>query len=479
MSERLSLRFAAVVAVLLALAAGAWLLGCGSRETETRAPDAAKTAKYHCPMHPTMVSDRPGDCPICHMRLVPIEEEHKGEGDKEPAKAPPAKRIIYRSTMNPNEVSDKPGKDSMGMDMVPVEVEEEAPAAASPVAGLSAVRISTRKQQLIGTRTSVVTRLPFRRTIRTVGRVTYDETRLHHVHTKVSGYLERLHANATGELVRRGQPLLEIYSPELLASQQEYLLALKARSRMAGSSIPSVAGSGEELVASARRRLELFDLTDDQIAEIEETGRARRTVTLYAPMSGHIIKRYVTHGERVEPEMALLDLANLSSVWVLASIYEYEHPFVRVGQKATVTLPYVPGTAHEGRVSLIYPVLDPATRTVQVRIELPNPGLVLKPDMYADVALEADLGERLAVPDTAVIETGTRSVVFVAEGDGLFEPREITVGLRLPDAYEIVSGLTEGESVITSGNFFIDSESKLKAALAAMAEGPAASGHTH
>ncbi len=439
---------AAVMALLVTVAGVGWFVTNRSGQPGETAETAAGVAKYHCPMHPTMVSDRPGDCPICGMRMVPIEEEdtHEATGHAAPA------------------------------DASAPEAERQAPA----VADRAAVRLSAQKQQLIGAKITEVVRSPLRRVIRTVGRVTYDETRLRHVHTKIAGYVERLHANATGELVREGQPLLEIYSPELLASQQEYLVALKARSRTAGSPLPGVADSGAELVASARRRLELFDLTDDQIGELERTGQARRTVTLYAPISGYIIRRNVTQGERIEPGTMLLDVADLSRVWVLASIYEYELPFVRTGQKAAMTLAYFPGRTFEGRVGLIYPTLDAATRTVQVRLEFANPRLELKPEMYAEVLIEAEMGEGLTVPDSAVIETGTRSIVFVDQGGGLFEPREVEVGVRLPDRYQILKGLEEGEKVLTSGNFFVDSESKLKAALAATTRGaPPAPQHQH
>ncbi len=465
------------VGVLVA-AVGGWLVFRRAAEREPSAGVATSAVRFHCPMHPTMVSDKPGDCPICGMRLVPVEGEQAEsrpasaasatEATSSPAAAPKVK-TIYRSTMNPAEVSDRPGKDSMGMEMVPVEVEEAPPQAATAVPGLSTVRLSAAKQQLIGVRTSEVTRSPFRRTIRTVGRVTYDEALLRHIHTKIAGYVEKLYANETGEVVRQGQPLVDIYSPELLASQQEYLVALQARARTAGSSIPSVASSGDELVASARRRLELYDLSDQQIQEIERSGRARRIVTLYAPISGTILERNVTEGQRIEPETDLLEMADLSRIWVLGSVYEYELPFVRNGQNARMTLSYLPGKTFDGRVSFVYPVLDAATRTAQVRIEFPNPGLALKPDMYAEVTLTADLGERTAVPASAVMDTGTRSIVFVDKGDGYFEPRDVRIGLRLPESYEVLGGLEPGDMVLTSANFFVDSESKLKAALAAMA----------
>jgi len=468
------------VLVLILVIAGAgvgWMLARRSASDARDATGGAEAVKYHCPMHPTMVSDRPGDCPICAMRLVPMESEEHGQAAPAPASRVPTRKIIYRSTMNPDETADRPGKDSMGMEMVPLEIDQEP--ATSSVPDRAVVRIPLAKQQLIGVTTTPVERVPFTRTVRAVARVTYDETRLRHVHTKIAGFVERLHVNATGQLVRQGEPLLEIYSPELLASQQEFLVALEARDRTAGSDLPSVSRAGEALVASARRRLELFDLTEEQIRELETSGLARRTVTLYAPISGYVLQRDVTQGERIEPGTTLLDVADLSKVWAIASVYEYELPFVQVGQRATLSLSYVPGKTIEGRVAFIYPTLEVATRTLQVRVELPNPGLALKPEMYAEAMLEADLGPRLAVPESAVIETGTRSIVFVDRGQGLFEPREVEIGLRLEQAYEVLSGLSAGERVLTSGNFFVDSESRLKAALASMAQGSEPAPHQH
>ena len=320
-------------------------------------------------------------------------------------------------------------------------------------------------------RTARVELSPFRRTIRAVGRVSYDETRLRHVHTKIDGYVERLLANATGETVRRGQPLLEIYSPELLASQQEFLVALEARDRMGSSTLSSVAGYGKDLVESARRRLQLFDMTDAQIARLEQTRTPQRTVTVYAHESGVVTMRNVTEGERIEAGKTLLDVADLSKVWVLASVYEYELPFVHQGQPAVMHLSYLPDRTFRGTVSLIYPSIEIATRTAQVRVEFDNPDLALKPDMYAEIELSADLGPRISVPEEAVLETGTRSLAFVEREPGLFEPRELRIGARLADRYEVVSGLVAGEQVVVSGNFLIDSESKLKAALETMQPG--------
>jgi RND family efflux transporter MFP subunit len=451
--------------VLVAGSAGAIHLWSSARTASTSHQTAAP--RYHCAMHPNWVSDRPGDCPICGMRMVPIEAEegaaHEAEG--------PVKKTRYRSTMNPTEISDHPGKDSMGMEMVPVEIEEPAAGHGAGLPGRSVVKISAGKQQLIGVKTSLVKRQHLTRTIKTVGRVTFDETRLHHVHTKVSGWIERLYADTTGALVKKGQPLLTLYSPELVASQQEYILALRARGRMAPGSLDSARVGGDDLVASARKRLQLFDLTEEQIAALETSGEAPRTTTLYAPMSGHVISKNVSHGERIDSGTALLELADLSHVWVLADVYEYELPFVSQGQKASMTLSYLPGRNFDGEVTFIYPVLTEATRTVKVRLEFANPDLLLKPEMYAQVELFSDLGEKLVAPDSAVISTGERDVAFVDRGDGYFEPRELRLGARLPDAVEVLEGLEEGERVLTSGNFFVDSESKMKAALSAAGDG--------
>ena len=441
---------------------------------------AAQVATFHCPMHPTVTSGKPGSCPICGMDLVPVATD---PGPDDHAAPQGRTRTVWRSTMNPNEVSDRPGKDTMGMDMVAEEVPIEDGASGGGPADLAKIRMSPQKRQLIGVRTSEIRKLPFVRSIRAVGRVTADEKRLRQVTTKIDGYVERLYANAVGEVVRAGQPLLEVYSPELLASQNEYLVARAARERTAGSSSASIAGYGDDLVASARRRLQLFDVSDDQIDRLERTGRPERVITIHAPISGVITARNVAQGQKISSGATLLEVVDLSRVWVLASVYEYELPFVREGQAATASLTYLPGRSFDGRVSFVYPTLDAQTRTVMVRVEVPNPRLDLKPDMFADVLLRSDLGERLAVPDSAVLETGTRSIAFVESEPGVFEPREVEIGLRLEADYEVLKGLAAGERVVVSGNFLIDSESRLKAALAGMtaaAESKSApSGHAH
>lgn len=456
----------------------AWLVMRGGDAHEHGT--TAATPPYHCPMHPQVVKDGPGSCPICGMDLVPISADH-GAGSE--ASPPQSTKTVWRSTMNPQETSDRPGKDSMGMDMVAEEIPVDSGPTGNEVAGLATLHMSDRRKQLIGIRTTPVRAMPFVRSIRALGRVAADETRLRQVTTKIDGYVERLHANAVGEVVRKGQPLLEIYSPELLASQNEFLVALAARARFEGSSLASVAGYGDALVASARRRLQLFDVSDDQIERLEQMGRPERVVTVYSPISGVITARNVAQGQKIASGTNLLEVVDLSRIWVLASVYEYELPFVRVGQPAEMTLSYLPGKRFEGEVSFVYPTLDSQTRTLLVRVEFPNPGLALKPDMFADVVLRADLGTRLSIPDSAVLETGTRSVVFVESEEGTFEPREVEIGLRLESDYEVLKGLSVGERVVVSGNFLIDSESRLKAALAGMtAAGETKntpSGHAH
>ncbi|HEU4401883.1 MAG TPA: efflux RND transporter periplasmic adaptor subunit, partial [Candidatus Polarisedimenticolia bacterium] len=459
--RRLALIVLGLLALSLAIVA-AVLLTKENRPAGGAATEAA-AATYHCPMHPTMVSDRPGDCPICQMRMVPIEAPAGAGPSPRSSPAPTPRRVIYRSTMNPSEISDRPGKDSMGMEMERVEIDEEGPDAVE-VEGLAAVRIPLHKQQLIGVRTTLVKRAPFIRTIRAVGRVTVDETRIHHVHAKTEGWVETLAVDTTGVKVTRGEPLLSLYSPDLLATQGEYLLALKARRELTEGALSEAERRADQLIESSRRRLLLLDFNADQIAALEASGAPSRAVTLYAPVSGYVLQRNVSHGEKITPDMNLLDIADLSRVWVIASVYEYELPFVRPGQPATISLTYLPGQTFQGRVSLVYPVLEGATRTAQVRLEFPNPRLDLKPEMYAEVALQSDLGPRLAVPESAILATGTRNVVFVLRGEGYFEPREVRLGLRLPGTAEVLEGLTEGEAVVTSGNFLIDSESKMKGA---------------
>ncbi len=483
-------------------------------QTGTPAQPAAKAAKlYRCPMHPTFTSGKPGSCGICGMDLVPVEEEAApapaqaaqptasstpapepkkkimyrstmmpNEVSDKPGKdsmgmdmvpfkveepappqptAPPKKKIMYRSTMNPNEVSDHPGKDSMGMEMVPFEVEEAAP---SGVSGRAAVKISSERQQLIGVTSALVSVQAIHKRVKAVGRVDYAEPNISLVTLKFEGYIEKLIVNSTGRLVKRGDPLFEIYSPDLVSAQEEYLLALKAKN------LPG--GAGLSVLNSAREKLRLWDITDRQVEDLERSGKIQRTLMIFAPISGFVIEKNVLAGQKVMPGESLYKIADLSTVWVIGDVYEYELPFIKTGQEARLALAAFPGETFKGKVTYIYPYLNAATRTNSIRIEVLNPGFKVKPAMFANVEIDVDYGARLAVPADAVLNAGLRTFAFVDKGNGYFEPRELTLGVKGENFIEVLSGVTSGERVVTSANFLIDSESSLKAALQALTQPP-------
>jgi len=337
------------------------------------------------------------------------------------------------------------------------------------------VQISPEKQQLIGVKIGTAEMKPLEKVIRTVGRVDYDEKRIVTVSPKIGGWIEDLFVDFTGKYVMKGEPLLTIYSPELVSTQEEYLIALRAKKDLAKSPFPEVAGSGSSLAESAKRRLKLWDITDDQIRILEETGQPRKTLTLYSPFSGFVLEKAAYNGMNVMPGIALFKLADLSVVWLYADIYEYELPFIRLGQQASVQLSYIPGETFTGKAIYIYPSLNPETRTAKVRFEFPNTHGKLKPEMYANVEIKVHLGQKLTVPEGAIIDTGLRQMAIVDKGSGYFEPREVKVGAKVDDYYEVIKGLKAGERVVTSANFLIDSESKLKEALVGV--GSAHAGH--
>ena len=335
--------------------------------------------------------------------------------------------------------------------------------------GSGMVMVSPEKQQLIGVRTALVEKKPLVKTVRTVGVIAYDETKLSQVYSKIEGWIDKLYVNFTGKLVEKGQPLFTIYSPDLLATQQEYLLAIKAKERLSASSIPEVRSGAVSLVEASKRRLALWDISENQIRELEEKGEAQKTLTLYAPHSGFVIKKDAHHGMKIMPDKELYTIADLSTVWVNVDIYESEISFVRPGQRASVTLSYDPGATFNGKVSYIYPSVDEKTRTAKVRLELANPGFKLKPDMYVNVEIKIDSGRHLAVPEEAVLDSGIRKVVFIDKGNGHFEPKEIKLGAKMDGHFQVLSGLNEGERIVTSSAFLLDSESRLSEAMGAMA----------
>ncbi len=335
------------------------------------------------------------------------------------------------------------------------------------------VVVSPERQQISGVRFGPVGFQNLERIIRTVGRLDFDEKKISTVNPKIGGWIEELYVDYTGKMVRKGQPLLSIYSPELVSTQEELLLAVKAKKILSNSPIADIVAGGESLLEAARRRLLLWDITPKQIETLEKTGEIKKTMVLYAPADGFVMEKMAFKGMSLMPGVTLFKIGDLSTIWVIADIYEYELPFIKIGDKARITLAYFPGESLEGTATYIYPAVDPKTRTAKVRFDLPNPEFKLKPEMWANVELKIPLGRKLVVPEDAVMDSGTMQMVFVDRGQGHFESRHIQIGAKVQGYYEVLSGLREGEKVVTSANFLIDSESQLKAATGAMG------GHQH
>jgi membrane fusion protein, copper/silver efflux system len=326
------------------------------------------------------------------------------------------------------------------------------------------VEIPADKRQLIGLKTSPVAVKPLQRIIRTVGRIEYDEKKITTINTKYEGWIEKLWVNYTGRVVKKGEPLAEIYSPELLATQREFLNALKWKNstRKDGSLGDLLAKDADTILEAARQRLRLWDITEEQIKQVEETGKPIRSLTLYSPVSGHVVYKAAIQGMKVMPGEKLFDIVDLSTLWIIADIYEYELPEIRVGEQAAINLTYLPGKELLSRIDYVYPTLSGETRTNKVRFVIDNSSGQLKPQMFTNVTLRISLGKRLVVPEDAIIDTGTRQIVYVDKGEGNFEPREVTIGLKGDNGIEIIRGLRAGEKVASSPNFLIDSEAKLK-----------------
>ena len=332
------------------------------------------------------------------------------------------------------------------------------------------VYIEPARQQLIGVRTATVTRRQLDTTIRTVGTLAYDETRVTEIHPKIMGWVEQVFVDYVGKRVSRGQPLFTIYSPELVSTQKEYLLAIKAQQQLGQSRFAETRASAESLVGAARERLTLWDISEAQIQELERTGQPRRTLTLYSPFNGVVLERNTFAGQYISPETSTFKIADLSTIWVLGQIFEYETRLVKLGQDAEIQFPYEQATRSlRGKITFIYPEVDPQTRRVKVRIEFRNPGFEFKPESYVTVLIRAAGGEQLALPKEAVIDNGAKRYAIVALPNGYFEPREIEVGQPVDDFFPLVSGLAEGDPVVTSAQFLIDSETNLQAAMQAMA----------
>lgn len=386
---------------------------------------AAEKQLWTCPMHPEYITDRPGQCPICGMDLVPLER---------------------------GGATAAAGEDADGAMTVLVE-------------GLSTVHLTDARRRLSGVTTVTAEVRSAHSTVRTVGIVKADETSMRTVNAKVGGWVERLFVDFEGAPISAGQPMLTIYSPQLYQTQQEYLAALGARERLASSEFPEVVRTGRQMVESAERRLRLWDIPQSDIDRLRRGGEPRRTMTLYAPVSGIVVDRMVEAGMEIKPGAPLLHVADLSTVWVEADIYEQDLNLVEPGQTATVTFAAYPGESWNGRIEYVYPYLEGQTRTMKARLSLQNADGRLKPDMYGEVALAGSESHVLAVPADAVIKTGERQIVYVETGERVYEPREVTTGGETDGWVEVLSGLSEGEKIVDRGLFMIDSESRLRAAV--------------
>ncbi len=398
---------------------------------------------YTCGMHPQIVKDKPGNCPICGMKLVPKRKDR-------PSEKPPDEREIayWRAPMNPNEIYEKPGKSAMGMDLIPVYEDE--------LAGGVNISIDPVVELNMGIRTAEVKRGTLTHTIRTYGQITYDETRMTRVNLKFSGWLEKLHVDFTGEIIEKNQPLFDIYSPELITAQQDLIEAF--RNYQARDS-----ETNKQVLDSVRRRLGYYDIAETEISEIEKSGAIRQALTIRSPFSGVVTQKNAFEGAYVESGTTVYEIADLSKVWVEAYIYEYELAAVQKGLSVEMTLPYLPGKQYSGTVSYVYPYLQRKTRDVVVRLEFDNPELELKPDMYADVKIRTSMGDTgIKVPSRSVLRTGERNLVFIRRAPGEFTPREVTLGMPLDGGMvQVLNGVAPGETVVTSGQFLLDSESKL------------------
>lgn len=427
----------------------------GSGDHDHRDDGAETAAQWICSLHPMIVEDQPGICPIDGTELVRAEPSSSSVSSM-----PQGERrvLFYRNPMNPTVTSPVPAKDEMGMDYVPVYEGD--------MTGGTEVRIDPSVVQAMNVRTERVRRQQVHQQVRTVGYLEYDQERMVTVTTRYSGWVEKVYVHYLGDAVRKGQPLFDIYSPDLVQTQQELLTALDYAHRMDGAPV-GAHDRAHALVDAARTRLELWDVTDAQIAALEKRGEIQRAVTVFSPARGVVMKTMTgLEGMAVNSGMELFHIADLSTLWLSVEAFEDQVAWIRPGTVARVTLTYFPGETFEGRVRLVAPEMSEQTRTLPVRLEIPNPDGRLRPGMYATVVFEPpDVGETLAVPAEAVLRTGDSTLVVVARGEGRFAPRAVTLGREGEGMVEITSGLEEGEEVVTSAQFLLDSESSLRAAI--------------
>ncbi|MBC7858624.1 MAG: efflux RND transporter periplasmic adaptor subunit [Burkholderiaceae bacterium] len=403
----------------------------------------------------------------------------RGHNEAAPAtaSAPPAKKepklLYYRNPMGLADTSPVPKKDSMGMDYIPVyEGEDEA----EPAASANQIKISTDKIQKLGVKTEAASIKALDKVVRAAGRIEVDERRVYAITPKFEGYVERLHVSATGQPVAKGQPLFEVYSPELVAAQREYAIAAQGVNALRAGGADARFGMSQ-LADASLARLKNWDMSDEQIKALTKSGEAKRSITFRSPVSGIVTEKKAVQGMRFMPGEALYQITDLSSVWVLADVFEQDIGLVKTGAKAKVTLDAYPGKPLTGDITYVYPTLKAETRTVQVRVELANPGGMLKPGMFAQVELASAPARRVVtIPLSAVIDSGTRRIALVQVKEGRFEPREVKLGARSDEYVEVLDGVADGEQVVVSANFLIDAESNLKAAIAGFGDKPADKG---
>ena len=466
--------FRMLAAMLLAAAPLALLAGCGEPDEADHAGNggSAQVQLWTCGMHPNVITEEPGQCPICGMNLTPVKPA-TAEGDR-PAgsgQAADAAPHVHGDAVH----GDPTGQDQAGTDQTgegeagedQVGRGQAAPMAPAPGA---TIVIDPVTIQNIGVQTAVVLERPLTRSIRTVGHLDYNEEMFSRINVKYPGWIEKLYVNETGQRVAAGDPMLDIYSPELVAAQEEYLLAFQHVKNLANSTFETITKGAESLLDASRRRLLYWDVTETQIRELEERGTIARTLTIHAPSKGIVVERMAELGMRVTPGMDMYRMADLSSIWAFAHVYDGDAPWLSPGLTAEMDLPYNPGKVYRGTIDYIYPYLDRASRDIKIRLEFPNRDLKLKPQMYANIRLSARSDRPvLVIPGSAVIHSGERNVVFVALDGGKFEPREVTLGMEGREGYvEAASGVSAGERVVTSAQFLIDSESRLQEAIQKM-----------
>lgn len=453
----------AILALLIGGGGGYWISygkPTGSATTQPAASER-KVLFYRNPMNPAITSPAPTKDEM-GMDYVPVYAE---DGQPKERKA-----LFYRNPMNPEITSPLPAKDEMGMDYVPVYADEST----GTNAPTGTVKIDATMVQDIGVRTTAVKRAVLSRNIRTIGRVTYDEERVARLHPKYDGWVEKLFIDKTGDQVKQGSKLLSIYSPQLVASQEEYLLALDSEAKLKDSPFADVREGAESLLRSAKERLQLLDVPEHQIRQLEAEHKVMKGMHIHSPFNGVVMNIGAREGERITPQTELYMITDLSRVWVIVDIYEDDIPWVHKGDTARMQVAGIPGRIYTGKVAYIYPYLEAKTRTIKIRLEFDNPELALKPDMFANVDIQA--GKRidaLVVPSEAIVRTGTQEQVFVRRAPGKFEPRMVTLGVSSDGQTQILAGLQSGETVVTSSQFLIDSESKLKEATAKMLDAAA------